>query len=63
MQTNGQYTYIYKLGSFVCLYPLNFKTAEPIGLNFFVATHVAGHSLTILPEKTFSTDLLENASI
>jgi len=25
---------------FVCLYPINFKTAEPIGLKFFVWPHV-----------------------
>ena len=35
---------IYKFGLSVwvsvCLYPINVKTAEPIGLNFFVGPHV-----------------------
>ena len=33
-------TSIYKFGLSVCLYPINFKTAEPIGPKFFVGHHV-----------------------
>ena len=36
--------FIYKFGLSVCLsvclYPINVKTVEPIGLNFFVGHHV-----------------------
>jgi len=31
---------IYKFGLSVCLYPINVKTAEPIGPKFFVGHHV-----------------------
>ena len=44
--TNSTNISIYKFGLsgclFVCLYPINVKTAEPIGPNFFV-----GHYVTI----------------
>ena len=32
---------IYKFGLSVCLYPINVKTAEPIGPKFFVGHHLA----------------------
>jgi len=33
---SGQTVSIYKFGLSVCLYPINVKTAEPIGPKFFV---------------------------
>ena len=46
--TQNMYISIYKFGLsvwvsvclFVCLYPINVKTAEPIGPKFFVGHHV-----------------------
>ena len=48
---SGQTVSIYKFGLSVCLYPINVKTAEPIGPKFFV-----GHLGT--PGKVYELSLI-----
>ena len=50
-QIYTEHLYLIILCLYLCLYPINIKTAEPIGFTFFMATHVTQGKLVYEPLK------------
>ena len=52
---------IYKFSLFVCLYPINVKTAEPIGTKFFVGPYVMIEFSNICLQQNLIFENFENS--